>query len=418
MNVQRLNVNIKADINRVLLCPFKPLPEERSAKIVQRVLRLPEEEVQRALERVFQNFEYRHRDLKRFFLNRFEQNKKYLPVSEPLSENRKMLIGSYFSHEYSLEAASLFNPSMVWHPEQSDLPAGSRRFIISLRATGEGHVSSLAFRSGVIDADFNVVMDDVGKFATAPEIETTPKGYRAIFSPEKPLSERVLFPVLPEEKNGIEDVRLVEFQEPGEAPRFYGTYVAYDGKKIRSMMLETTDFQQFNIYRLKGAAVFNKNLALFPRKINGQYAMLSRQDNENNYIMFSDNLLRWKTYELIMEPHYPWEFFQIGNCGSPLETEAGWVVLSHGVGTMREYVISAFLLDRDDPRKVIGRLKEPLLRSNTQEREGYVPNVVYTCGGQIFHNHLIFPYAMSDYASSFAMVNLDELLRELTANSQ
>jgi predicted GH43/DUF377 family glycosyl hydrolase len=415
IKVQRINTYIKSDIGRILLRPFNPTTKERSEKIIKRILSLSEKETTKRLNSIISQFKSRHRDITSFFLIRYNENRHHIPDQKKLTENRKLLIGAYFSLEYSIEAASLFNPSMIWHPDQTGIPKESKRFIISLRATGEGHISSMEFRSGVIYAKNQIIMDDQSRLASLPNYQTTSDGYIAKFSPDYPLSERVLFPFLPEEVNGIEDARFIHFSDEKGNKTFYATYTAYDGKKIYSMLLETVDFLQFKIRKLTGPIIENKGLALFPRKINSKYVMLSRQDNENNFIMFSDRLDYWNDKTLIMEPEFPWEFFQIGNCGCPIETESGWLVLAHGVGAMRKYVISAFLLDLNDPTKVIGRLKQPLVMSNEEEREGYVPNVVYTCGGQIWGQSLVFPYAMSDFACSFALVNLNELLHELKA---
>ena len=361
-----------------------------------------------------------------------------------------MLIGSYFTQEYALESAALFNPSMVWHPDQSGLADGSRRFILSLRATGEGHISSITFRSGTIDAENRIRMDEPTRFVTAPElvpntlydktlvlpqadsswastarsparswarsatssrstsceraisravqqsrprqheIEPVAQGmltlakanYEIRYSPEQHVSERIIFPFSPTETNGIEDARFVQFHDDDGSVRYYATYTAFDGKVILPQILETDDFLHFKVSTLNGPEVRNKGFALFPRKVNGLYAMLSRQDNENIYLMYSDMLHFWYTKELIAKPTYAWEFVQLGNCGSPIETEAGWLVLTHGVGPMRKYAMGAFLLDLDDPSRVIGRLDVPLLEPDANEREGYVPNVVYSCGGR------------------------------------
>jgi predicted GH43/DUF377 family glycosyl hydrolase len=402
-------------------------------------------------------------------------------VEKPLSRARQMLIGAYFTHEYSLESAALFNPSIVWHPDQSGLAQGCRRFVLSLRATGEGHISSIAFRSGVIDADRRVHIDPPAPFASAPEIaphsgydksvsEQTAlehalsdgltqalagglgdsfslaefkakfrdglcreqpdsdrhataqdifalarANYEAVFASDLALSERVLFPYSATESNGMEDARFVAFHNDDESVIYYATYTAYDGRRIRPQLLETADFCRFRIRTLDGPAVQNKGMALFPHKIDGQYAMISRQDNENLFLMLSEDLYFWQDKELLLPPAFPWEFVQIGNCGPPIETEAGWLVLSHGVGAMHEYVLGAFLLDLNEPSQVIGRLREPLLSPTESERDGYVPNVVYSCGAVVHGRELIIPYAMSDYASSFATVSLDELLRELMA---
>lgn len=445
-----------------------------------RIMTIPEEQVEQQIEQVLSEFSERHQKLAQFFLKRFEQARRYLITDQALSEARKLLIGAYFSQEYSLESAALFNPSMVWHPDQSDLPEGSRRFILSLRATGEGHISSITFRTGVIDATNQITINEPTRFVTAPELvpnpsyekalferklfelglandfsdrvmtgleesftmneleasicsalyqsrpegqnQMTAKGllslaksnYEVIYTPEQRLSERIIFPSTPAEINGIEDARFVEFHDDDSQATYYATYTAYDGEIILPQLLETPDFLHFKIYTLNGPAVQNKGMALFPRKINGLYVMLSRQDNENIYLMYSDHVHFWYTKEILLKPTYPWEFVQMGNCGSPIETEAGWLVLSHGVGPMRKYAIGAFLLDLHDPSRVIGRLREPLLSPTEDEREGYVPNVVYSCGGLIHGRELIIPYAISDYASTFATVNLDDLLNELT----
>jgi len=457
------------------------MSEERIIKILGRILTLSEKEVKKELRQVITEFEVRHQRLRIFFLNRFEKMKKHLLTDQVLSEERKLLIGAYFTQEYSLESAALFNPSMIWHPDQSDLPEGSRRFIVSLRATGEGHLSSITFRSGVINKENDITINAPTFYVTTSENYTNPvyekilferklleldllndfakqvmsslednftltdlensikilirpfknKGgeneliangilslalsnYEIQYSPDQGLSERIIFPHSPSEMNGIEDARFVEFTDENGERIYYATYTAFDGKVIFPQLLETKDFLNFKISTLNGPEIKNKGMALFPRKINGLYAMISRQDNENIFLMYSEHLHFWYTKQLILKPTYPWEFVQLGNCGSPIETEAGWLVLSHGVGAMREYSIGAFLLDKDDPSKVIGRLEEPLLTPNENEREGYVPNVVYSCGGAIYGDELIIPYAMSDHASSFAKVNLNELLKKLT----
>lgn len=482
MKAYRTKIRIKPDYKRVLFRPFMIFSEERIFKIVARILTLPEKEVQKELRRVITEFEERHQRLKVFFLNRYEEMKKYVFTDQPLSEDRKLLIGAYFTHEYSLESAALFNPSMVWHPDQSDLPEGSHRFILSLRATGEGHISSITFRTGIIDKENVIKINTPTRYVTSPEKITNPvyekklfekklfeldllndfaqsvlnklddtftiaeleenvlttlrlfrnrggenefisKGiislarsnYDIHYSVDQRLSERVIFPYSPSEINGIEDARFLQFFEEDGTSKYYATYTAYDGKVVLPQILETSDFLHFKISTLNGPEVKNKGFALFPRKINGYYAMISRQDNENIYIMYSEHLHFWYTKEILLRPTFPWEFVQVGNCGSPIETEAGWLVLCHGVGAMRKYSIGAILLDKNNPSRIIGRLKEPLLTPNENEREGYVPNVVYSCGAAIHGEELIIPYAMSDYASSIAKINLNELLNELTS---
>jgi predicted GH43/DUF377 family glycosyl hydrolase len=480
MDVKRTGIVLKPNHTRVVFQPFEPTGEERALKIIGRVMALDEPEVEAQFEGVMREFHARHHKIKQYFRTRFEQVKHHLLTDRTLSHDRQMLIGAYFTQEYSLESAALFNPSMVWHPDQSGLPEGSRRFILSLRATGEGHISSITFRSGVIDSVGAIHIDVPSRYVTTPDpvpnalydknlfqrklfelglangfselvlplvndqftldelthavrlvqhqnrpqqrlYEPIAKGiltvarsnYEIRYAPDQSLSERCIFPSSPAERNGIEDARFVRFQEDDGRTVYYATYTAYDGRVILPQLLETRDFLHFKVSTLNGPEVRNKGFALFPRKIQGHYAMLSRQDNENIYLMYSDMLHFWYTKELIAKPTFPWEFIQLGNCGSPIETKAGWLVLTHGVGAMRKYSIGAFLLDRDDPSRLIGRLSEPLLTPNETEREGYVPNVVYSCGGEIHNGELFIPYAMSDYASSFARVSVDAILAHM-----
>ena len=392
-----------------------------------------------------------------------------------------MLIGSYFTQEYALESAALFNPSMVWHPDQSGLPPGARRFLAracgppargtsrrSRSAAGRSTPSAASawtsrpassrrrswcrIRSTTrrlfhrklvelgIDGPFTgQILGTLGDQFTLEELQAAIRralqqsrprqhelepvaqgmltlakaNYEIRYSPEQHVSERIIFPSSPTEANGIEDARFVQFVEDDGSVRYYATYTAFDGKVILPQILETDDFLRFQISTLNGPEVRNKGFALFPRKVRGLYAMLSRQDNENIYLMYSDLLHFWYTKELIAKPTYAWEYVQLGNCGSPIETEAGWLVLTHGVGPMRKYALGAFLLDLDDPSRVIGRLDVPLLQPDANEREGYVPNVVYSCGGVLHNRELIIPYAMSDYASTFATVSLDEVLEAM-----
>ena len=471
---------MRPDPARVLFRPFNFGNSTRVLKIIARVNSMTEDEVSQKLDEVIREFGNRHHKLNPFFLRRFDQVKAQLLTDEPLSDARKLLLGAYFTMEYSLESAALFNPSMVWHPDQTNLPAGHKRFVLSLRATGEGHISSISFRTGYVDGEGAIVVQKPSRYVTSPEaivsqqfdkntfvkklyelrlINSISEGilanlkveftlpdieaqvkrvmsqfrhnaeYEAItsglialalsnyemhFDDDQSIDERCIFPHSPNETNGIEDARFVEFHDDNGEVTYYATYTAYNGRVTFPQLLETKDFTHFSVSTLNGAEVQNKGMALFPRKINGRYTMLSRQDGENIYLMFSEDLYFWQTKELIAKPTYPWEYVQLGNCGSPIETEAGWLVLTHGVGPMRKYAIGAFLLDLNDPSKVIGRTKEPILSPDENEREGYVPNVVYSCGGQINGNTLIIPYAMSDYASSFATINVAELLAELT----
>lgn len=479
MEVKRSDIILKPDIRRVLFRPFEPEDAARVLKIIARVMELREEEVDSLLHDVRTEFHGRHQQLDRFFLRRFDAVRHHLLTDRELSDSRKLLIGAYFTQEYALESAALFNPAMIRHPNQAGLAAGSQRFIMSLRSTGEGHISSLCFRSGVIDENGTITLDKPTGYVTAPDVvpnsvydkplfqrklvelglangfvdltmealddaftmeqleesvrfvlrqhrarrqewEPIARGvlslakanYEIECDPQSDISERIIFPYSPTEISGIEDARFVEFTDGGES-RYYATYTAFDGNVTFPQLVETKDFLRFRISTLNGPEIRNKGMALFPRKINGQYAMLSRQDGENLYLMYSDMLHFWYTKEPIAKPTYPWEFVQIGNCGSPIETEAGWLVLTHGVGPMRKYAIGAMLLDRDDPTRVLGRLPQPLLTPNENEREGYVPNVVYSCGSFVHGKQLIIPYAISDYATTFAIVELSSLLERL-----
>lgn len=415
ITIHRTPIRITCNHARVLLRPFE-MSDERMRKIIQRVLSLSDDSIERQLKNVLDDFRNRHIDFESTLMRRYEEISKFIDEHKSLSHVAKLLLGAYFSCEYSLESAALFNPSIVWHPDQSGLSEDGLRFILSLRATGEGHISSLVFRTGMVEPDYQIRMDEITRFVTAPEIvpgSMMTSDYQIRFPENSKLSGRAIFPMTPDESNGIEDARFAEFAGEGGSSTYYATYTAYDGKTIRPKLAETTDFRTFTIRTLHGSEVKNKGFALFPRKIDGQYVMLSRQDGENNYIMFSDKVDTWNNKQMIMEPEYPWEFVQLGNCGSPLETDNGWLVLSHGVGPMRRYCISAFLLDVKNTGKVIGRLKQPIICPNDDEREGYVPNVVYSCGGLIHNQKLILPYAMSDYASGVALVDLDDIMNEM-----
>jgi predicted GH43/DUF377 family glycosyl hydrolase len=421
MKVVRTGILIKPDRKRVVLKPFN-ITDGRINKIISRILSLSEKDVRKELKTVLNDFDERHREIRQFFFNRYEQLEKYLRTDQQISEKRKLLIGAYFTNEYSLEAAALFNPSIVWAPDQSGLTKSSTRFILALRAVGEGHISSIVFTSGIINKNNVIRIDRRSKYVTNPNKikdclqDNSNLIYEIEYSEDIPLSERMIFPHSSSEINGIEDARFVEFYDENGQRTYYATYTAYDGKTIRPQILETKDFLQFKISFLTGIEVKNKGMALFPRKISGQYVMLSRQDNENIYLMYSHELNTWNEKQLLAEPKYSWEFVQLGNCGSPIETDEGWLVISHSVDAMRRYTIGAFLLDKDDLSKIIGRLRKPLLTANKKEREGYVPNVVYSCGSLVNKGELIIPFAMSDYASSFAKVNLNELLSELKSH--
>ena len=424
MNRQALY--LRPDPARVIVRPFKPTTEPRDLNptdktranhIVERVLALDPKVAAGLLADVLENFQGRHRNLLETFEARADVMEQALAAHSAFSRVQRQLIGAYFLNEYSFEASALFNPSIVPHPDQSEAPKGGLRFILSLRAVGEGHISSLTFQSGSIASDGTVKVDPTARLASSPDIVKLPSGpggdvVEVTFSSTEEISERVIFPVTESQLNGIEDARFVQFEDNGRNI-YYATYTAYSGRAIRSELIETSDFLSFRLSALKGNAARNKGMALFPRKIDGKYAMIGRQDNENLYLIYSDDLYTWDGGHPILKPEFPWEFVQIGNCGSPIELDEGWLLLTHGVGPVRKYSIGAALLDKKDPSKVIGRLREPLLRPDPSEREGYVPNVVYTCGAMRHGDNIIFPYAVSDTFSNFATIEIHALLRAM-----
>ena len=418
----RQALHLRPDSARVVVRPFKPATEPRDFNstdrtranhVVNRVLALDAASVTAQLADVLDNFRGRHRNLLETFEARADEMGVVFAHHPHFSQEQRRLVGAYFVHEYSFEAAALFNPSIVSHPDQSGAPVGGRRFILSLRAVGEGHVSSLTFRSGVVSADGNVSIDPPARLAAIPFLRTplTLDADRAevFFRGDEDISERVIFPVLPSQSNGIEDARFVEFDVAGKKT-YYATYTAYTGRNIRSELLKTDDFVSFRMSSMSGSATNNKGMALFPRMISGRYAMIARQDNENLYLIYSDDLYCWNGGTVILKPQFPWEFVQIGNCGSPIELDEGWLLLTHGVGPVRRYVIGAVLLDKADPTKVLARSAEPLVRPEASDREGYVPNVVYTCGGMRFKDRIILPYAVSDTFSTVATMKISALL--------
>lgn len=428
MFLNRQTLYLRPDPARVVVRPFKPATEPRDLKptdktranhIVERVLGLDPATAEQQLADVLENFEGRHRNLLKIFETRaIEMEEALTPHAVP-TKTQLYLIGASFLHEYSFEASALFNPSIVRHPDQSGALVGGCRFVLSLRAVGEGHISSLTFRSGSIAADGNVTIDPTARLASVPQVRNRaarPDGeeVEVIFGREEDLSERVIFPITEAHANGIEDARFVEFEDEGQKT-FFATYTAYSGRAIRSELLETTDFRSFRMTPLSGTAARNKGMGLFPRKIDGRYAMIGRQDNENLYLIYSDDLYTWDGGNSFVQPAYPWEFVQIGNCGSPIELDEGWLLLTHGVGPVRKYSIGAVLLDKQDPSKILGRSREPLVRPEPTEREGYVPNVVYTCGALRHGDRIILPYAVSDTFSTFATIEIAALLEALAA---
>jgi len=424
--LHRQPLYLRPDPARVLARPFNtsaeprdrtPTDTSRVRHIVSRVLSLDPASAEHQLSLVVEHFQGRHRHLEATLEARADAMEAELAAHGTFSSTQRKLIGAYFLHEYSFEAVALFNPSIVTHPDQADAPPGGRRFILSLRAIGEGHVSSLTFRSGSIAADGTVAVDPAARLASIPPVQRRLAGELADcieveFERDEDISERVIFPITEAQSNGIEDARFVEFDDHGRKI-FYATYTAYNGCAIRSELIETEDFLRFRLTPLKGSAARNKGMALFPKRLDGQYAMIGRQDNENLYLIRSDDLYSWGEGVALLEPQFPWEFVQIGNCGSPIELEEGWLLLTHGVGAVRQYSIGAVLLDKKDPSRVLGRSKQPLVRPELSEREGYVPNVVYTCGAMRHHDRIILPYAVCDTFCNFATVDIAALLRAM-----
>ncbi|NOU48050.1 MAG: glycosidase [Bacteroidales bacterium] len=525
VTVTRKKFIFSPDPSRII-ARFLQISEERSADIIRMVLAMPEKEVNIAMSQLLRGYSQRHRNISRIFekhfaklapvFNKIEVNEKDLSVSQ------KALLGSYFTMEYSIESAAFFNPSVVENPDQSEVKSDEKRVIFSFRATGEGHISSIVFRSGILDKNNNLTIEPVGKMlaeadvikrhvydkksfkekidemqahivevhpATLDKLEVSqvPENvispavvgktdekkinenavspafildkleasftygdlmrnieiarknpdltedqkkiiqqmmwlasshYEIDFSIDSAISERVIFPISATEQRGIEDARFVKFTEENGDIVYYATYTAYDGMVVLPKLIKTKDFYNFKILPINGEVAQNKGMALFPRKIKGKYAMLCRIDGVNNYIAYSDSINLWHEAKIIQRPKYPWELVQIGNAGSPIETEDGWLVITHAVGSMREYTLGASLYDLDNPEIEIGRLAEPLMVPNEVEREGYVPNVIYSCGSIIHNDELIIPYAMSDHSSTYATVKIKELLLALKTSEK
>ncbi len=480
IRIRRQSFRLLPDVGRVIIRPFIPGNSAHIAAIIGRTLALTEEEVSHELKSIYTSFDGRHINLESLLLENYQRVNAHLFTQRPISPARQLLMGALFSGEYSLESAALFNPSIVPHPDQSDMPEGALRFIMSLRATGEGHISSIEFREGQISPTGEVEVTPATRFVEEPQLLPNPNyrkrifliklhemgfdnecaesvmaplsdtftrselvtrmahvqwenlpmhhdirhtleciqwladsNYELRFPDSLALSERIMFPVSTNESNGIEDARFVRFTEDDGTVTYYATYTAYNGRDILPQLIQTEDFLHFRVLTLNGRDAQNKGMALFPRRINGNYTMLSRQDDENILIMKSPNPHYWSDPQMLLRPAEVWESVKLGNCGSPIETDAGWLVITHGVGPMRTYCIGAVLLDLHDPTRVIGRLREPLLRPEGDEREGYVPNVVYSCGSLRHGDEIILPYAMSDRATTVANINLEDLLAAL-----
>ena len=424
--LEPIDLRLNADPSRVVVRPFNldwqaTNPQSsRAHRLVDQILALSQQEVSKELEAVHKDFKDRHWQIARIFNMRFRNIADLLGLdSNKISKPQQELIGSFFCHEYSYSAAALMNPSVTEHPDQSGLEKGSVRFIMAMRAVGEGHISSIAFRDGIVDENESVSLSPESPYAaTATTLaQTLTDDDMTSVSVERDthstLSETVIFPVTQSHSKGLEDLRLTRFVHDDGNPEWIGTYTGYDGHDIRSEMLRTYDFRTFKLQKLSGSAAVNKGMALFPRKIGGKYMMIGRQDGQNIYLHASDSLTEWNEGKLLVEPAFPWEYIQIGNCGAPVEIDAGWLLLTHGVGAMRQYSIGAVLLDKDDPSKVIGRTREPIMSPARDDREGYVPNVVYTCGSLLVGTKLFIPYGVADSSISFGFVEIDKLLKSM-----
>jgi predicted GH43/DUF377 family glycosyl hydrolase len=412
---------LRPDPSRTVVRPFElgypaafDTGPSRNQQIVDRILTLDEAELAHQFIGVSESLDEHHRDVDAMLMRRFDQIAGGLTHIADISNDQRRLIGAYLSEEYAYEAAALFNPSIVLHPDQSGLAAGALRFVMSLRGIGEGHVSSVAFRTGTWTPGGALLIDPAGDASVAPIVVTATNDdettVRLHCGGSRSISETVLYPLLPSQKQGIEDVRLVRFVEDDGSIVYHGTYTAFSGAAVRSELLSGTDFRSFDMRALTGSAASGKGMALFPRKIGGRYAMLGRQDNENIWLHLSDDVLHWEGGERIVRPRYPWEFVQMGNCGSPTEIDEGWLVMTHGVGTVRNYCIGACLLDKDDPTKLLARTPRPVLAPSPHERDGYVPNVVYSCGALVAGRTMLLPYAVADSFTAFATASIDNLL--------
>ena len=420
-----LPIILRTDPARVVIRPFvpadDPAPQDRprAQRIADRVLALDTAELDSELDRVTAAVSERHRDLEEVFLRRYHDVNGLLIDHCAISGKQSLLTGAYFSEEYAFEAAALLNPSIVPHPDQTGKAQGDVRFVLSLRGVGEGHVSSITFRTGMCHANGSIVLDTPGLQTITPRIEMIPggapddPGVRLYCDKDHDLSQTVIFPVTVHQRHGIEDIRLVRFIDDDGNITYYGTYTAFSGEAIRQEILRTTDFKTFELTALRGNAATGKGMALFPRRIDGRYAMLGRQDHENISLLTSTDLYEWKGGSTIVSPRWPWEYIQIGNCGSPIEIDEGWLVITHGVGPVRNYCIGVCLLDRDDPSKLLGRSTHPLIRPSPDQRYGYVPNIAYTCGAMVHGRMLVLPYALADSFTTFATVPLDRLLAEM-----
>ena len=418
-------LRLHADPARVVVRPFHLAWQAsgpdlvRVQKLAREILALDARTVRAELSVVLRDFEDRHWQIEKVFDDRFAEIEPKLGLEGALVKREtRRLIGAYFCHEYSFAAAALMNPSVVRHPDQSGLREESVRILLSLRAVGEGHISTIAFREGIISAGRNLTLLPQPPFATAAmkgdaNANGTTDSVSLHRHRDSTISGTVIFPITEAQRNGLEDLRLVEFERDSGKSEWIGTYTAYSGRDIRSELLRTRDFSEFTLTPIRGSAGRNKGMALFPRKVGGQFMMIGRQDGKNLYLLRSNKIDEWDDGELLLEPRFPWELVQIGNCGAPIELDEGWLVLTHGVGAMRKYAIGAALLDKSDPSKVIGRTPNPILSAADEDREGYVPNVVYTCGAIRVGDDLFMPYGVADSSVCFAFVAIRDILAQM-----
>jgi|CoawatStandDraft_6_1074263.scaffolds.fasta_scaffold12334_2 predicted GH43/DUF377 family glycosyl hydrolase len=416
-------LKLHADPSRVVVRPFhiawasNGTAPSRTERLVTEVMGMTADEASNQLEVVLKDFEARHWQTRRVFMTRYDEIEDLLNLDgADIGDVKRQLIGAYFCHEYSYAAAALMNPSAVPHFDQSGMPEGSMRILMSLRAVGEGHISSVAFREGIITDQSQLKLATEPPFATATDVvgrseDSVPTGPVTVHRHrDSTLSGTVIFPITEAQSKGLEDLRLVQFTHDDGSVEWIGTYTAYNGSVIQSELMRTKDFRAFDLIPMSGGAARNKGMALFPRKVGGQYMMIGRSDGENLFLLKSDRLDHWEDGEKILAPVFPWELVQIGNCGPPIELDEGWLLLTHGVGAMRKYSIGAVLLDKEDPSKVLMRTREPILAARDQDREGYVPNVVYSCGAIKHHDLLFLPYGIADSSVGFAFVPISEML--------
>lgn len=421
-------MSLRPEPSRVVLRPFVPAEngapgpasEPRVARILDRILALDRAEMEDELGRVLAKLRARHRNVERILKRRYYDLVEPHVGSRTVGDRQMLLAGAYFTEEYAFEAAALFNPSVVAHPDQSGVKPGSLRLVLSLRAVGEGHISSITFRTAVLSGTGKLAVDPPSRWATSPQIETIPggatddPGLRIVYCDQDDLSQLVLFPITFQQRHGIEDLRLTRFVEDDGQVSFLGTYTAFSGETVRQELLRTTDFATFELNALRGGLSATKGMALFPRRVGGHYAMLGRHDHENIWFLRSNDLYQWDQGAVLLAPRWPWEFVQVGVCSPPIELDEGWLVITHGVGAIRSYCLGCCLLDKTDPSKVLARSTEPLLKPGTHEQEGYVPNVAYTCGALVHDRWLLLPYGVADTFTDFATLSLDAVLKTMS----